>query len=105
MKKITIEQEEIQLLNKAAKGITILQQLPDYGHNFPSFGDMEIIYDTSMECSVQNDGKDIQLSLFFIDEEDDDYAPYKIEPDEYGDFKDSIESKLILHNNIFYKGK
>ncbi|MCD6435032.1 MAG: hypothetical protein J7L15_01370 [Clostridiales bacterium] len=102
MKPLNPEPEEIQLLNKAAQGIQILVELPDYGENFPSFGEMEIIYDTSMECAVgydQSNGN-IVLILYWEDEYDDGYIDYQIIPKDK-DFTESILKKIEYHNDQY----
>ncbi len=98
------EPEEIQLLNKCAQGIQTLAELPDHGENFPSFGDLEIIYDTSMECSIgydQSNGN-IVLALYWEDKHDEGYIDYQIIPED-DNFIKPILKKIAFHNDQ-YKG-
>ncbi len=100
MKTLIIEQEEIQLLNQGAKAMQSILDLPNYGSNFPSL-DNETYYDTSRECGIAIDGKSIQLSLHYENNEDhEDYKYYNIIAED-GEFTNSILRKLTHHNEQY----
>ena len=109
MNKLIIEPKEINILNQCAKTIQTFIDMPDTGKYFPSFGELEIIYDTSMECSIQlevleNTEKHILLSLYWETQDDDGYKNYKINQGVNGNFTSSIIFALAKHNEEYSKG-
>ena len=98
MKPIVIDSDELNLLNQCSIATKSLLSLPDNGANFPSFGDLEVFYDTSMECSIQTNGKILNLVLYWETGDDEGYDEYSIHPDAYGDFVNSIQYHLNMHN-------
>ena len=95
---IIIETEELKLLNKCAKAIQLLLQLPNKGSSFPSFGDMEIYYDISMDIGIFPENKELKISLRYKTEDDEGYSDYVLEPDENGNFEQSIYIAVAKHN-------
>ena len=100
MKPITINSDELNLLNQCSIATKSLLSLPDHGRNYPSF-DLEICYDTSRECSIQIISKKVDLVLYWETGDDEGYDDYHIHPDAYGDFTESIRHHLDIHNTKY----
>ena len=97
MKPIVIDSYELNLLNQCSIAIDSLLSLPNHGRNYPSF-DLEICYDTSRECSIQIINKKVHLVLHWETDTDEGYDEYSIHSDAYGDFVNSIQYHLNMHN-------
>jgi len=101
MKPITIDSDELNLLNQCSIAIDSLLSLPNHGRNYPSFDSLEIFYDTSMECTIQIISRKVNLVLYWETDTDEGYDEYKIHPDAYGDFVNSIQHHLSIHNTKY----